>query len=72
MQFSGFWFWKHEMDEHEMWPRMSKTLASRQLENRDEQPREPIRTTQAAQNKSEGRTFIPTSLRVDKTDTELF
>jgi hypothetical protein len=68
-KFSGFWLWKKEMDKHEMWPRMSKTLASRQLETRNEQSTEPIRTTATQESAGQRRTFVPASLRTNRTGT---
>ena len=69
-KFDGFWIWKEEMDRHELWPRMSKAVASRHLETRDE--REPVRTTEAPQHSRKRGAFVPSSLRTNETDTEPF
>jgi hypothetical protein len=63
-KFGGYGCWKREMDRHELWPRMSKAMASRQLENRNDRTEEPIRNpeTQTRPRQME-RAFVPAPVR---------
>ena len=67
-KFGGCLVWKEEMDNHELWPRMSKELAKRNLENRDAQ--QTIRLAETSNpSRPVGRTFVPASLRAGQKNT---